>query len=38
MSKQKLKVFSKREWESLNTEEYLKYEQDFHDHYAEGLD
>ena len=35
MTKEKIKVFSKEEWERLEEEKYLKIEQDFHDHLAE---
>lgn len=35
MTKEKIRVFSKEEWERLEEEKYLKIEQDFHDHLAE---
>jgi 2-polyprenyl-3-methyl-5-hydroxy-6-metoxy-1,4-benzoquinol methylase len=37
MSKDKIQVLSKNEWENLELDEYLKIEQEFHDHYAESL-
>lgn len=38
MTKEKIKVFSKKEWENLEEEKYLKIEKDFHDQYAEKID